>query len=257
MIEALDYNPTELMAVMAARQIRDGEVVFAGTGLPMLGAMLARRTHAPDCVLLFEAGTMDSKLEHLPMSVGDPRNMHRAALAAGLNEIFSYVLQAGYVDVGFISGAQFDKYGNINATSIGNYRHPDVRFPGSGGSSDIACLAKRTVIMARHEKRRFVEKVDYITSPGWLDGSGSRERAGLVRGGPDVIVTTMGLIRFHPDTRRAYLDSYHPGLTAQAVANETGFFLDIDQAVLGQAPAAEELRILREEVDPERVFLPV
>ncbi len=256
MSETPAYNLTELMAVMAARQIRNGEIVFAGTGLPMLGAMLAQRTHAPDCVILFEAGTMDSKLDHLPMSVGDPRNMRRAALAAGLNEIFSYVLQAGYVDVGFISGAQFDRYGNINATAIGDYHRPQVRFPGSGGSGDIACLAKRTVIMARHEKRRFVERVDYITSPGWLEGGDSRQRAGLVWGGPDVIVTTMGIIRFRPDTKEAYLESYHPGLTAEAVAAETGFVLDVSNAVPGQPPTAEELRILREEVDPERIFLP-
>ncbi len=250
-----EYSATELMAVTAARQIRNGEVVFAGTGLPMLGAMLAQRTHAPDCVIVFEAGTVDSKLEHLPMSVGDPRSMRQAALAAGLNEIFSYVLQAGHVDVGFISGAQFDRYGNINATAIGDYHHPSVRFPGSGGSSDIACLAKRTVIMARHEKRRFVNKVDYVTSPGWLEGGNSRSQAGLVRGGPDVIVTTMGIMKFKPESKEAYLASYHPGLTPQAVAIETGFPLDTHEAVPGMPPTDEELRILRNEVDTEHIFL--
>ncbi len=251
-----DYTLTELMAVTAAREIKDGEIVFAGTGLPMLGAMLAQRTHAPDCCLIFEAGTVASHLAHLPMSVGDPRVMRRAATAAGLAEVFTYVLQAGRVDVGFLSGAQIDPFGNINSTSIGaDPVHPKVRFPGSGGSCDIACLAKRTVIIALHEKRRFPAQIDYITSPGWLNGGDSRRRAGLVRGGPSVVVTNKGVMRFRSDTKAMYLASYHPGLTAQAVADETGFPLDTSEAVETPVPDLEELRILREVVDPERIFL--
>ena len=251
-----DYTLTELMAVTAAREIKDGEVVFAGTGLPMLGAMLAQRTHAPHCCLIFEAGTVASQLAHLPMSVGDPRVMRGAATAAGLSQVFTYVLQAGRVDVGFLSGAQIDRFGNINSTCIGaDPRHPKVRFPGSGGSCDIACLAKRTIIIALHEKRRFPETVDYITSPGWLEGGDSRRQAGLIRGGPTAVVTTKGVMRFHPDTKEMYLASYHPGLTAQAVADDTGFHLDIEGATETTVPATDELRILREIVDPERVFL--
>lgn len=251
-----DYTLTELMAVTSAREIRDGELVFAGTGLPMLGAMLAQRSHAPQCCIIFEAGTMASQLAHLPMSVGDPRVMRGAALAAGLNEIFNYILQAGRVDVGFLSGAQIDRYGNINSTSIGqDPRHPKVRFPGSGGSCDIACLAKRTIIIARHEKRRFPEAVDYITSPGWLEGGDTRNMAGLTRGGPGVVVTTKAVMRFRAETKEMYLDSYHPGLTAQEVADDTGFRLDVEGASETPVPTADELRILRQEVDPERVFL--
>lgn len=251
-----DYTLTELMAVAAAREIGDGEVVFAGTGLPMLGAMLAQRTHAPHCCLIFEAGTVASQLAHLPMSVGDPRVMRGAATAAGLSEVFTYVLQAGRVDVGFLSGAQIDRFGNINSTSIGaDPRHPKVRFPGSGGSCDIACLAKRTVIIALHEKRRFPEKIDYITSPGWLTGGDSRRQAGLIRGGPSVIVTTKGVMRFHAETKKMYLASYHPGLAAQDVADDTGFVLEIANATETPVPAPEELGILREIVDPERIFL--
>jgi glutaconate CoA-transferase, subunit B len=252
----LTYTLTELMAVTAAREIRDGEVVFAGTGLPMLGAMLAQRLHAPNCCLVFEAGTVASRLAHLPMSVGDPRVMRGAAIAAGLSEVFSYVLQAGRVDVGFLSGAQIDRFGNINSTSIGkDPLHPKVRFSGSGGACDIACLAKRTIIIAVHEKRRFPEKVDYITSPGWLQGGDSRQKAGLIRGGPSVIVTTKGVMRFREESKVLYLASYHPGLTAQAVAEDTGFALDISQAVETPLPSEDELRILRKVVDPERVFL--
>lgn len=251
-----DYTLTELMAVTAAREIQDGELVFAGTGLPMLGAMLAQRTHAPQCCIIFEAGTVASQLAHLPMSVGDPRAMLGAATAAGLYEVFAYVLQAGRVDVGFLSGAQIDRYGNINSTAIGSDpRHPQVRFSGSGGACDIACLARRTVIIALHEKRRFPEKVDYVTSPGWLEGGNSRQKAGLVRGGPSVVVTTKGVMRFRPDTRATYLASYHPGLTAQAVADDTGFILDIEGATETPVPTPDELHILRQVVDPERIFL--
>ena len=251
-----EYTLTELMAVVAAREIKDGEIVFAGTGLPMLGVMLAQHTHATNCIIIFEAGTVASQLAHLPMSVGDPRVMHGAALAAGLSEVFTYVLQAGRVDVGFLSGAQVDRFGNINSTSIGpDPRHPAVRFSGSGGACDIACLAKRTIIMAKHEKRRFPERVDYVTSPGWLEGRDSRSQAGLIRGGPSAVVTTMGVLRFRPDTRNTYLDSYHPGLTPQALAEATGFPLEIEGASETPAPSAEELRILREEVDPEQIFL--
>jgi glutaconate CoA-transferase subunit B len=251
-----DYTLTELMAVTAAREIRDGEIVFAGTGLPMLGVMLAQRTHAPNCCIIFQAGTAASQLAHLPMSVGDPRNMRGAALAAGLNEVFSYILQAGRVDVGFLSGAQVDRFGNINSTSIGeDPRHPQVRFSGSGGACDIACLARRTIIIALHEKRRFPERVDYITSPGWLEGAGSRQKAGLIRGGPSVVVTTKGVMRFRDENKVIYLASYHPGLTAQGVAEDTGFNLDIEGAKETPAPTSEEIRILREVVDPERIFL--
>jgi glutaconate CoA-transferase subunit B len=250
------YTLTELMAVAAAREIRDREVVFAGTGLPMLGVMLAQRTHAPGCVIIFEAGTADSHLAHLPMSVGDPRVMLGAASAAGLMEVFTYVLQAGRVDVGFLSGAQVDRFGNINSTSIGpNPRRPSVRFSGSGGACDIACLARRTIIIAKHEKRRFPERVDYITSPGWLEGGSSRQRSGLPWGGPSAVVTSMGVMRFRDDSREIYLASYHPGLKPKAVAEATGFALDIRKAEETVPPNEEELRILREEVDPERIFL--
>ena len=250
------YTLTELMAVVAAREIRDGEVVFAGTGLPMLGVMLAQRTHAPRCIIIFEAGTVASRLAHLPMSVGDPRVMRGAATAAGLMEVFTYVLQSGRVDVGFLSGAQVDRFGNINSTSIGaDPRRPSVRFSGSGGACDIACLARRTIIIAKHEKRRFPEKVDYITSPGWLAGGTSRAESGLVRGGPSTVVTTMGVMRFRPDSKAVYLASFHPGLTPEAVARETGFRLDIGEATETLPPAPEELRILRQEVDPEGIFL--
>jgi len=254
MAQSGGYTLTELMVVTAAREIRNGEVVFTGTGLPMLGGMLAQHAHAPNCVLIFQTGTVDPQLAHLPMAVADPRVVRLASTASGLVDVFS-ILQAGYVDIGFLGAAQVDIFGNINSTSIGDYHHPQVRFPGSGGSCDIACLAKRIIIIVPHEKRRFPERVDYVTSPGWIDGPGSRERAGLPRGGPTAVVTTMGVMRFNNETKRAYLASYHPGLTPEVIAQNTGFQLDTSQAIETEKPTEEEIRILRRIVDPEGIFL--
>jgi len=252
---AKNYTLTELMAVAAAREINDREIVFAGTGLPMLGAMLAQYTNAPNCVIVFEAGAVDCKLAHLPMSVGDPRTMRFASTATGLFDVFSTVLQRGFIDVGFLGGAQVDMYGNINTTCIGEYSHPEVRFPGSGGSGDIACLSKRTIIIAVHEKRRFPERCDYITSPGWIDGPQGRKQAGLRWGGPSAVITTLGVLRFDEHTKRAYLASYHPGVTGEQVQENTGFELDISRAKETTPPTEFEIRILREKVDPEGIFL--
>ncbi|MBI5923791.1 MAG: ketoacid-CoA transferase [Betaproteobacteria bacterium] len=249
-------STTELMAVTAAHEIRDAEVVFAGTGLPMLATMLAQRTHAPDCVIVFEAGAVDPRMLHLPMSVGDSRTLAGAAQAAGLFEIFNYVLQGGRVDVGFLGSAQIDRYGNLNSTRIGPSRQrPEVRLPGSGGSADVAALARRTIVIARHERRRFPERVDFRTSPGWIDGGETRQAAGIRGGGPAAVVTTMGVIRYREGTREPYLASYHPGLSAQQVQDETGFALDLSDAQETPPPGNEELAILRREIDPERIFL--
>jgi glutaconate CoA-transferase subunit B len=246
----------ELMAVAAAREIRDRDVVFAGTGLPMLGAMLARESHAPRATIVFEAGGVDPTMLHLPMSVGDSRTLVRAAQAAGLFEVFNYLLQGGNIDVGFLGGAQIDRYGNLNSTAIGpDYRRPRVRLPGSGGSADVAALSRRTVIIARHEKRRLPERVDYCTSPGWLTGGTSRTDAGIAGGGPVALVTTKAVIRYRPDTCEPYLASFHPGLGPRDVQSDTGFALDVADAVETPPPSAAELAVLRNTVDPEGIFL--
>lgn len=255
-MKILQHSTTEIMVVAAAREIADGEVVFAGTGLPILGAMLAQRMHAPNCEIVFEAGAVAPRMLHLPMSVGDSRTLFGAAQAAGLFDVFNYILQGGRVDVGFLGGAQIDRYGNLNSTALGpDYRHPKVRLPGSGGSADVSALSSRTVIIARHEKRRFPERVDYRTSPGWLVGGNSRERAGIPGGGPAAVVTTLGVIKYRPITREPYLASYHPGATPLNVKAETGFEIDCSEAVETSAPSNDELEILRRVVDPEGIFL--
>jgi glutaconate CoA-transferase subunit B len=248
------YSATELMIVLAAREIKDGEVVFAGTGFPVCASILAQNLDAPNSSIIFEAGTVDSKVKHMPMSVGDPRTVRQACLVTGSFSVFGY-LQAGCVDVGFLSGAEVDKYGNINATCIGDYHKPTVRFTGSGGSCDIGSLAKRTIIIAVQEKRRFPEKVSYVTTPGWVDGDSSREETGLIRGGPCAIITDKSVIRFRDGSRAAYLESYHPGLTPEYVKQETGYDIDISEAVETLRPTEKEIKILREVVDPERIFI--
>jgi glutaconate CoA-transferase subunit B len=249
---APNYSLMELMTVIAAREVADGEVVFAGTGLPMLGVMLAQQTHAPGCVIIFEAGTVASRLAHLPMSVGDPRAMKGAAVAAGLNEVFTFVLQAGRVDVGFLSGAQVDRYGNINSTSIGDDpRRPKVRFSGSGGACDIACLAGRLVVVMKHERRRFVERVRHVTSPGYGSGGRWRRDQGLPRGGPSAVITDKAVLRFHPETGEMVLTSVHPGVTPDEVRDLTGWDLRAGEHVeVTSPPTATDLEVTRR-FDPE------
>jgi glutaconate CoA-transferase subunit B len=249
------YTTAELMVTRAAKEVRDGEVVFVGTGLPMIAAMLAKRTHAPRSVIVFEAGTVDSALRHLPASVGDSRCVYGASTCRGLFDVFATLLQRGFIDVGFLGGAQVDRYGNLNSTVIGDYLRPQVRLPGSGGAGDIACLSKRTVVIMRHEKRRFVERVDYLTSPGWIDGPDGRRRAGLPRGGPAAVITNMAVLHFDEVSRAMALTSHHPGVSVDEVLANTGFDLPSGGAVETDPPQDDEIRLLREVIDPEGLFL--
>jgi glutaconate CoA-transferase subunit B len=250
-----NYTTAELMVTRAAKEIGDGEVVFVGTGLPMIAAMLAKRTHAPHSVIVFEAGTVDSALLHLPASVGDSRCVYGASTCGGLFDVFALLLQRGFIDVGFLGGAQVDRYGNLNSTVIGDYLHPQVRLPGSGGAGDIACLSKRTVVIMRHEKRRFVDRVDYRTSPGWVDGPDGRESAGLRRGGPAAVITNMGVMTFDQTTKEMVLASHHPGVSIEDVLANTGFPLPTAGAVETDPPLEDEIRLLHDVIDPEGLYL--
>jgi len=252
---AKEYSTAELMVTRAAKEIGDGEIVFVGTGLPMIASMLAKYTHAPDSVIIFEAGTVDSALLHLPASVGDSRCVYGASTCRGLFDIFATMLQRGFIDVGFLGGAQVDRYGNLNSTVIGDYHHPRVRLPGSGGAGDIACLSKRTVVIMLHERRRFPEQVDYLTSPGWVDGPGGRERVGLVRGGPVSVITNLGVMRFDEQTKEMVMSSHHPGIPIQRILDNTEFALDASSATETEPPTVEEIDLLRHTIDPEGLFL--
>lgn len=251
----MKYSSLEMMAVAGARELRDGEVAFVGTGLPMLSAMLAQYTHAPGLVCLYESGYVGCHNIHTARLVGDIRLMYGLDMAASMVDVLGF-LQSGRVDVGFIGGAQVDMYGNVNSTVIGRYEAPRTRLPGSGGANDIGSLAKRTIIICNHELRRFPERVDYITTPGFLDGGDARAVAGLRGAGPCRVITDLAIMGFDDTTKRMRLISLHPGSTVHAVQKNTGFDLLIPSEVaVTPEPTDDELRILREKVDPLGFYL--
>lgn len=249
------YTAAELMTINAARLLRDHDVVFVGVGLPNLACNLAQRTHAPNLVLVYEAGVIGARPSRLPLSIGDPTLVSGAALVCSMYEIFSLYLQRGLIDVGFLGGAQIDRFGNINATVIGDYFHPQVRLPGSGGSMEIAAWANRCYIITPHQKRRFPERVDFRTSAGFLGGRAERLASGVRGGGPQAVVTDLGILE--PDENgELVLTALHPGATVEQVQANTGWPLKV-AANLRQTepPTAEELRILREELDPQGMYI--
>ncbi|MFZ5590862.1 MAG: CoA-transferase subunit beta [Bacillota bacterium] len=258
-----DFKVIDLLAVAGAREVRDGEVVFAGTGLPMLAVTLAQKTTAPNASIIYEAGSMDGRPAHLPASVGDARCEYQASCASGLFDVFGQ-LQRGVVDLAFLGGAEIDKYGNVNTTCIGDYFSPKVRFTGSGGNPDINALARRTVFIMVQEKRRFKEQVDYVTSPGWrvkkFPGGEwvSRQEAfgSVFRGGPYAVITNMAVFRFDEKTGLMYLDTVHPGFTPEDVLQNVSFDLDISRCRgTTKPPTYHELHLLYNVIDPEGLFL--
>jgi glutaconate CoA-transferase, subunit B len=251
----MDYSASELMTVNAARLLRDGDAVFVGVGLPNLACNLARRTHAPNLMMIYEAGVVGARPARLPLSIGDPTLVSGASLVCSMYEIFTLYLQRGNVDVGFLGGAQIDRFGNINATVIGPYDHPKVRLPGSGGSMEIAGWANRCYIITPHQKRRFPAKVDFATSAGFMGGRAEREAAGVRGGGPQAVVTNLGILE--PDeSGEMILAALHPGVTLEEVCANTGWPLRTASEIrVTEPPGAEELRILREELDPDHIYL--
>jgi glutaconate CoA-transferase subunit B len=249
------YTANEMMALSAGRFVRDGDIVFAGTGVSILAATAAKRIYAPKAVIFFETGGIDPSLDEIPMAVADLRVMSGTSLNSGLVDAFSIVAHRKLHTIAFLGAAQIDKYGNLNTTAIGDYHRPKTRFSGSGGACDVAALASGVITFMQHEKRRFVEKLDYLTSVGWHEGGDSRARLGLRRGGALAVVTNLGVLRFDEETREMYLSEVYPGVTPEQVQEHTGFELDVTRAVEAKPPADEELRVLREEVDPQRLIL--
>jgi len=253
---ALEYNPSELLICSAARLMPDHTTAFIGTGIPMLAASLAQKMHAPNLVVIFEFGGTGAILDKLPLAVGGENTFHRAVAASGICDIVE-TAQRGFVEYGFLGGAQIDAYGNLNSTVIGNYFHPKVRLPGSGGGNDVGSHCWNTIAIMRHDKRRFVDKVDFITTPGYLDGPGGRERVGLSPGtGPYRVVSNLGIMGFHSESKRMMLLETQPGITVEQVIDNTGFGLLIaDEVKENPPPTSEELRILRQEVDRDRLYI--
>jgi glutaconate CoA-transferase, subunit B len=250
-----DYTDNEMMAISAGRFIRNGDIVFAGTGVAMLAATAAKRIYAPRAVVFFETGGVDPDLHEIPMAVADPRVMSGTSLNSGLIEAFSIVGHRKLHTLAFLGAAQIDRYGNLNTTVIGDYHRPKTRFSGSGGACDVASFASGVITFMQHEKKRFVGKLDYLTSIGWYKGGDSRQKLGLKRGGAMAVVTNLGVMKFHGTTREMYLAEYYPGVSPEQIMDNTGFALDTSRAVQAQPPSPEELRILREEVDPQGLIL--
>ena len=250
------YKPAELLICTASRLMDDNSTAFIGTGIPMLAASLAQRMHAPNLVAVFEFGGTGAILEELPLAVGGESTFHRAIAAAGICDVME-TAQRGFIEYGFLGGAQIDPYGNLNSTVIGDFRHPTVRLPGSGGGNDVGSFCWQTIAIMRHDKRRFVEEVDFITTPGYLNGPGARESAGLPPGtGPYRVVSNLAVLGYHPDTKRMMLLATQPGVTMEDVVDNTGFELVIpDQIESNPPPTNEELHILREEVDRDRYYI--
>lgn len=250
-----NFTSPELLTINAARLLRDGDVVFVGVGLPNLACNLARRTHAPNLVMIYEAGVIGAQPARLPLSIGDPTLVSGALSVCSMYDIFAFYLQSGNVDVGFLGGAQIDRYGNINATVIGDYHHPKVRLPGSGGSMEIAAWANRCYILTPHQKRRFPEKVDFCTSAGFLGGRAEREAFGLRGAGPQAVVTDLGILE--PDENgELVLTALHPGATVEQARQNTGWDLKVSPDLrFTEPPSQEELRILHEELDPDNIYL--
>ena len=250
------YTAMELMIAAAARLLEDGAVVGVGTGAPCAAAMLAQKTHAPRLFIVFEAGGLAPQLPSMPISVGDSRTVYSGLMATSMTDVFE-ACQRGMVDYAFLGGAQIDVHGNLNSTCVGPYAAPKVRFPGSGGANDFASFCWRTLILTPHDSRRFVEKLDFLTTPGYLSGPGAREAAGLPAGtGPYRVVTNLAVLDFHPESRRMRVVSLHPGVSFEAVQQNTGFpLLKVDTVTVTKPPAPGELAILRDEVDPYRYIL--
>ena len=251
-----EYNAMELMITIGSRMLEDHATVVVGTGAPCAAAMLAQRTAAPDLVVLFEAGSVGPKLPAMPISVGDSRTCHKAVLVADMCTIME-ACQRGCVDYTFLGGAQIDAYGNLNSTCIGDWAKPKVRFPGSGGANDLASLCRKTIVITPQDRRRFVEKLDFLTTPGYLTGKGAREAAGLPVGtGPYRVITNLAVIGYDQRLCRMEVLSIHEGHTRDEIIENTGFEIQFaEQLETTPPPTSEELKILREQVDPGRVII--
>ena len=256
--DAPAFSKSEMMIVAAARELAGQHVCFVGVGLPNIAVNLARYTVAPELELVYESGAFGAKPARLPLSIGDPTIVTGATAAVPMFELFSFYLQGGLVDVGFLGAAQIDRFGNINSTVIGEYDHPKTRLPGSGGACEIAINARHVFVIMRQSKRSFVEKIDFRTSPGNLGGAETaariRREQGWLGSGPSVVITDLGIYHFD-ETGEMRLESLHPGATLDQVRETMGWEPKIAEPLgTTSAPSGEELRLIREELDPEGAY---
>lgn len=252
-----DYAAREMMAIAAARRIRNGDIVFCGTGISMLAAMAAKHIHAPQSVIFFETGAVDSVLQEIPLAVADPRVMYAAACNGSLASAFATMQNPRLSRniVGILGAAQIDPYGNLNSTVIGDYHHPRVRFSGSGGAADVASFVRRTIIFMQHDLRKFVPRVDYITSPGHRVRGFDRLSVGLPPGGPEAVITNLAVMGFDAQSGHMVLEGTYAGVTCDQVQARTGFAIDCSRNCCIEPPSTKELQILRRRCDPQRLIL--
>ncbi len=253
---SVTHTPAELMTAVAARELRDGEVVFVGIGLPNLACNLARATHAPGLVLIYESGAVGAEPERLPVSIGDPSLVTGSLMVCGMADVFQCLLQNGRIGVGFLGGAQIDRFGNINTTVIGPYARPSVRLPGSGGAAEIAIHARRTLVISRLSRRAFPESVDFVTSPGHRMGGRSRRELGMPGAGPVRVVTDKGILDADPDTGELVLGALYPGVELDEVRAGVGWTLRCRERLQPVDPPSDrELTLLRDVLDPRGLYL--
>ncbi len=251
----LEYTASEMMIAVAARMLTGARTVFVGVGLPNIACNLARFTVAPDLELIYESGVYGARPERLPLSIGDPTLVSGATSVVSMADLFGLYLQRGLVEIALLGGAQIDRYGNLNSTVIGDYAKPKTRLPGSGGACEIATNAQRTFMIMRLKRRAFVDKLDFITSPGHLTGGDSRARLGLPGGGPEIVITDKAILNFDNPNREMQLCSLYPGVAVKDVQDEVGWPLrTADTTETIAAPTPEELRLIREEVDPNAMY---
>jgi glutaconate CoA-transferase subunit B len=249
------YTASEMMIVVAARVLKGARTVFVGVGLPNIACNLARHTVAPNMELIYESGVYGARPERLPLSIGDPTLVSGALSVVSMADLFGLYLQRGLVEIALLGGAQVDRYGNLNSTVIGDYAKPKTRLPGSGGACEIATNAQRTFIIMRLKRRAFVEKLDFVTSPGHLSGGDSRARLGLPGGGPELMITDKGILNFDNPEREMQLSALYPGVAVNDVQAEVGWPLKLREKIEEvTAPSLEELRLIREELDPNGMY---
>ncbi len=244
------------MVVRAAKELQNGQVVFVGIGLPNLACNLARRLHAPDLVLIYESGAVGARPDRLPLSIGDPCLATDSISVCSMVEVFNYYLQGGLIDVGFLGGAQVDRFGNINSTVIGDYARPKVRLPGSGGACEIAIHARKIIIVLKQSPKSFPEKIDFLTSPGFLNETNPREKLHFPGQGPALVITDFGVYGFTKDTHQMILREIYPGVTVSEVKANIGWEVKVSPRLrTTPPPSADELRIIRQELDPDGIHL--
>lgn len=250
-----NYTPSELMAVAGARELQDRQVVAVGLGLPVVASFLAKLTHAPHMTMLFELGVIDPEPIHCGVGLADPRVWYRSKVFSSFVDILGTILHKGRVDVGFLGGLEVDRFGNLNTTLLGDPEGKFKHMVGSGGANDIASCANKTIIIIRHEARKLMNAISFITSPGYMTGGDSRDKAGL-RGGPERVITDKAIFGFHPETKEMMLLSIHPGNTLEDVLDTMGFKPVITKPLpFTEPPSIDQLRLIRESIDPQRIYM--